>query len=62
MAIMKDLQTLVAASPSVIYTTTQSQDEVCLPVRERELDADHADICRGRCATIRPSGPKHVHP
>jgi len=26
MAIMKDLQTLVAASPSVIYTTTQSQD------------------------------------
>ena len=26
MAIMKDLQTLVAASPSVIYTTTQAQD------------------------------------
>ena len=34
---MKDLQTLVAASPSVIYTTTQSQGDYACPFVSENL-------------------------
>ena len=43
MAVMKDLQELVAASPSVIYTT-QMFGRSCVYVRQRQFEIDYG-VC-----------------
>ena len=55
MALMNDLQNLVAASPAVIYTTKATDDFSCTFVSENLVTKPWATR-HGKCATIRNSG------
>ena len=55
MAVMNDLETLVGASPAIIYTTQVTGDYACTFVERINPDRSWA-MRRGRCATTRVSG------
>jgi PAS domain-containing protein len=60
MALMNDLETLVGASPAIIYTTQVSGDYACTFVSENSNSI--MGYAPGRCATTRNSGSSAFTP